>query len=294
MEYINYKDELKNIFDNIKVTDEADFFELDEYLSKASTTTKEQAFKIIPKHLVLLEQATTTILLLSKWITVGVGNNQRNALAAQLHCSSNLLISIRALLLSGLEEVARTLSRSYLEALDISVAIFISTDFAEHFFNQDKDTDKLWKNEIGYGKINNYLREAYERLDIPNSEIEDHINKRKAQKKLLSGTVHCDASSALRNWAIQPLGYLDHVSLNPHGILSNHTPNHMVFLINETYEFIGLFLKSLFTGNYNHIHNFQQETIERSTFIRHFFAFQDFLTNNSFDDGYHIVIDTEI
>ena len=90
----NIKDEFNSIFENLKKShfEYATTFNLDEYLTNSYSDANQQAFNLIPKHLFILEQATSCMLLFTKYISHGKANNQSNAFRIQMSRATNSLI----------------------------------------------------------------------------------------------------------------------------------------------------------------------------------------------------------
>ena len=288
----NIKEEFTAIFDNLKKSHfkQATLFNLDDYLANAYLNANEQAFDLIPKHLFILEQATTCMLLFSKYISHGKANNQSNAFRIQMSRATNSLISARELLKNGLEEPARVITRNYFETLDILFAIIVDENFAEEFFPDNSNGfDDLWNKKIGYGKIYEYTRKIYKLAEKTTEEAEEHIKIRKEQKNILSGSVHANTSGAFLNHCVPLLGYPDSYAMNSHGIISYHTVNHIQSLVNETYKYIGIILKCLFSNNLKHIDCFIQDHDILDPFLVQSLTFQEILMKHNLEDADDII-----
>ncbi len=286
------QDEFTEIFENLKTThfEYATLFNLDDYLTKAYSDANKQASNLIPKHLFILEQATTCMLLFNKYISQGIANNQSNAFRIQMFRATNSLISVRELLKNGFEETAKVITRNYLEALDILFAIIVDENFAAEFFpNDSQKFNDLWKNKIGYGKIYEYIRAIYKLAEMPLESAEECIKIRKEQKNILSGSVHADTVGAFLSHTVPVLGYPDLFAMNSHGVISVHTVNHIKLLINETYQYISIILKCLFSNKLKHIDCFIQEHDILDPFLAQSLAFQEILMKHDLEDAEDII-----
>lgn len=292
MSQVDIKEEFTEIFDNLKKShfEYATLFNLDDYLTNSYLDANKQAFDLIPKHLFLLEQATTCMLLFSKYISHGKANNQSNAFRIQMSRATNSLIAVRELLKNGFEDTAKVITRNYFETLDILFAIIVDENFAEEFFpNDNSGFDDLWKNKIAYGKIYEYTREIYKLAGITTEDAEEHIKIRKEQKNILSGSVHADTAGAFLSHNIPVLGYPDLFAMNSHGNISVHTVNHIKSLINETYKYIGIILKCLFSGKLEHIDCFIQDSEIIDSFLVQSLTLQEILTKHNLQDADDII-----
>lgn len=267
----------------------SDVFNLDEYLKNAYSDCDKQVKTFLVPHSFLLEKAATCMVLLARYISFGKGNLHRSAFSAQLHRACNNLLGTRELLLKGMEETARVITRSYLESIDISIAIFIDKEFASRFFEDDADYERLWKSKIGYGKIYQYTKTAFEHAGYSDSEAQRHIEMRKKLKNLLSSSVHCDESGAFRSMAVSPIGFPDLISIEPHGVVSFHTANHMNSLVNETHQFLGIIINCIISDKFLHIHDFREASKEKHSFFLHAMAFQELINKYELKDGASIM-----
>lgn len=270
--------------------EDAKVFELDEYLAEAYGSARKQASDLMPIHLVFLEKAVTCLILLSRFVSETKMSTQSAAYLSQLHRSVNCIIAIRHLLLSGLEETCRSVTRNYFESLDISTACLVDSEFAKSLFGDERaDFDILWKEKIGYGKVYKYIMAAFELAGIPQEEAEDHIRIRKAQKSLLSESVHADGSGAFRSMAPPPLGYPDMVSTEPHGVISFHTANHAAEVISETLKYLSLVIKVFISEKLQPTFNLPRDGENMHTLFSHYLAFQEIFYRYDLPDGEKII-----
>ena len=288
-ELISYKmktiDELNYEYDRVwaqyKVDRYSDAvtFQLQSYLDasylKASTTANE----LIPHHVFLMEKATGTLLLFYFFVNRGPCDIQKTAYLGQLARAVNCLICIRDLIFKGFEETARPVTRNYLEALDISVACFISSDFSERLSGEDSlDFDKLWPKEIAYGKIYKFLEEACKIAGHPDDSIEEHIKIRKEIKSILSASVHSDDFGAFRSMAPTPLGMPEMISTMPHGVINNHAPSHISMVIGETFKYLTLIINCMMSKDFKNFHRLDFDGPLHQSFISSFAAFQELIS----------------
>lgn len=269
---------------------EAKIFELDKYLAESFDTANKQASELIPKHLFFLEQATSCLLLLTRFVGERKMSTQSGAFLSQLHRSVNCLIAIRLLLTNGFEETCRSITRNYFESLDVSLACLVDHEFSALLSGEESvDFESLWKKNIGYGKVYQYIKTACELAGLSEEEIDEHIQFRKEQKTLLSSSVHCDHPGAFRSMAPPPLGYPGMVSTEPHGVISFHTANHAAAIISETIKYLSLVLKILISGNTPNGFDLTRDGEHRDSFLSHFFAFQEIYHRHKLPDGNEII-----
>lgn len=273
-----------------KTFPEASLFDLDNYLRDSFGAASVQAIKLIPDHVFMLGQATSCLILLAKFVGEREMNARIAAFLSQAHRSANCLIAIRLLLMNGLEETCRPITRNFLESIDISLACIVDGDFATRFFGDDQiEFDSLWKSDIGYGKIYERLRIAGKWAGIPDEEIEGHIQHRKVHKTVLSSSVHGDAAGGLRSMLPPLLGYPEMLSTKPHGVISAHTANHMAMVIGEALKYASWVLKILMSKDAPSEFGLPREGRNMQTFLAHFLAFQDVYYRYELPDGNDII-----
>lgn len=274
----------------IETFPEASLFDLDTYLQGAFDAASNEACRLIPDHIFLLGQAASCLILLTKFVGEPKMNTRIAAFLSQAHRSANCLIAIRLLLTYGLEETCRSVTRNFLESMDISIACLVDGEFATRFFGDDHiEFDSLWKSDIGYGKIYERLRVAGKWAGLPADEVEGHVQNRKAHKTVLSSSVHGDEAGAFRSMLPPVLGYPEMLSTEPHGVISVHTANHIAMVVGETLKYVSWVLKILLSEDEPPEFNLPREGANMQTFFAHFFAFQDIYYRHNLPDGDDIV-----
>lgn len=269
---------------------EASLFDLDIYLRDSFDAANCHAIRLIPEHIFLLSQATSCLILLTKFVGEQKMNTHCAAFLSQAHRSANCLIAIRLLLTNGLEETCRSVTRNFLESMDISMACLVNREFAARFFGDDHiEFDSLWKSDIAYGKIYEHLRIAGKWAGVSDDEIEVHIQNRKIHKTVLSSSVHGDNAGALRSMIPPLLGYPELISREPHGVISMHTADHIAFVVSETLKYISWILKILLSEDAPHEFDLPCEGANMQTFFAHFFALQDVYYRHDLPAGDDIV-----
>ena len=275
----------KNTFSNSN-----ELFDLNNYLSESYISARNHSYKVIPKHIFLLEQSTSLMLLFSKYISNARGDGQKNAFNAQIARSLNSLITSRELLLNGFEDTARVITRNLIESLEISLAILVDVNFANNFMSENSmEYDSLWKNHIGYGKIYKYIKQVHDLADLSMKDAEDYIERHKEIKNLLSSSVHADETGAFRSMVIPILGYPDMFSLEKHGAVSYHTANHISMIIHEIYNYIGLFINCLIKKKIEFLNEIPKDNLDLKLFLEYAIVFQEIYMKYDLEDGEKII-----
>lgn len=255
-------------------------FSLDKYLKTSFTAANKHAEKFLSTHLYLLTQATSCLLLLVK----AIGVQKKNiAFTSQLNRASNCLIAIRLLLTNGLEETCRSITRNYLEAIDVSLACFVDQEFTTNHWEDEQNTSKsFWEKNIAYGKIYPYVEKACKLAGFSDQAIECYIKTRKELKTFLSSSVHCDINGAFTSMMVPILGYPDRLSAEPHGIISTYTKNHAHNVINQTMKYMSILLKIIIANNALSGFKFDITEKKAHTFFSNYFALQDVYDQHGF------------
>jgi hypothetical protein len=229
------------------------------------------------------------MLLLTRYVTTGRGNRQRGAYAGLQNRATNDLLCVRRLLEAGFEESAKPTTRSYLESIDLALACLGDATFAAAYAADNVDADAFWREQVGYGRIYKRIRHAMELANIDQASIEEKIDRRRQQKAFLSRSTHVDFSSSFRSWAPSPLGYPGMVSLDPHGVISAHTANHMACVVVETYEYCATVMKIMTSDAASDVLNRPRARKRLALYSAHFFTLQAMLQDHQFEDGLSIV-----
>lgn len=266
-------------------------FNLERYLRRAERSARNHAASLIPEHIILLRLACTVMLLLAKYVSHGQGTLQRGAYLALQYRATNDLLAIRHLLGAGFEETARTVTRSYVDALDLALVCLADKAFALVYSGEDTDYDKFWNSHVAYGKLYPHLRRVMISAGIDEETVNEKIERRRRMKTILSAAVHVGHAGAFRSWGPPALGYPDMVSLEPHGAVSVHTANHAAAVIADTYEYCATVMRLMTMGKTEEVLNRPKARRELTAYSVHFFAFQAMVRDTELVDGDDIVAD---
>src|SRR5699024_10797443 len=98
-----------------------------------------------------------------------------------------------------------------------------------------------------------------------------------------------DDNGSFRSMTPPPLGYPDMVSLEPHGVLSVHTPNHLVSITNECLFYLSLLTRLSIKGISSGILNRREHQTELNKFLLNYFVFQEAYYEFDLKDGHEII-----
>lgn len=250
-------------------------FDLDLYLCQMRKRSELQSKIFLPDKIILNKLAISTMLHMTRYAQEGAGNKHRSSFISQAYRSLNLLIGSSELLISGLEDPARVLSRSYFESLDVLTAILSDKEFAERHF-EIEDSNKFWSEKVGYGKINSYVKKALLKANM-SGHINEFLASRRVLKNALSAAVHSDSGGAFRSWAVPAIGKPGMISDEPHGVVSFHSESHFTALSSETYRFLSIFANLLMMNELEGMHKFSKSSEDSKLFMSYLFVFQEYM-----------------
>lgn len=153
-----------------------------------------------------------------------------------------LMVAVRKLVVSGLEDVARIVVRSLLEALDLAITSLADDEFAERYSSavedEKYDANDFWKKNIGYKKLNTRVRKVLESTGLTDQQVEWFFENRRLTKEHFSGSVHSSAAtSAIFSTGVPSLAEPGMFSTSMLGHISIHSPDLLSFVIEEIHRF---------------------------------------------------------
>lgn len=153
--------------------------------------------------------------------------------------SCTLTIGVRQLLLNGLEDTARPVARSFLETLDLTLALITDDDLSSRFLGGDdadeNHADAFWKNYISGGKLEPRIRKALQVANIGEETKNIIFEFRKSSKKTLSSSVHSSIDSAFRSFYVPSLASPGLLTKSVFGHVSILSPELLSFMIRAIY-----------------------------------------------------------
>lgn len=158
-----------------------------------------------------------------------------------------LAAAIRELVVSGFEDPARALTRTFHETLELILAILADDSLNKEYMREDDgfDENEFWKKHIGFGRINIYLQKTAKRAGFTEQEIKSWQSERNENKKILSGSIHLAPFSAFRSSLVPSLANPKMFCRSTFGHHSLHTPGLLLHLAEEIWRFGSMFLRLL-------------------------------------------------
>lgn len=150
-----------------------------------------------------------------------------------------LTVAVRRLLVSGLEDAARPVARSFLETLDLALATLTDEQFADGFFggedSGERHSDIFWRNKISSGKIELRIEHTLQMAEISEESQNAIFEFRKNSRKVLSPSTHSSVESAFVSLFVPSLATPGMFAKSTFGHVSIHSPGLLSFMIRAIY-----------------------------------------------------------
>lgn len=281
--YMEARNKILQLWDEQHIrTEEILRFPLEEEFKRLENECKDDTNNYLGPWVAMLDESLLFLFLLYKYCWNQKNENRVGAptffMLLARACSH--VMAIRKLITGGLEDSARSVSRSFMETIDLLLVSLIDEEFSDLYFSEDIDENLFWKTNVAYGRIYHRIDKVIELAGIDESEREDYILHRKEAKKFLSGSVHSDRTSAFRSMLIPSLKHYGKLSTSVLGHVSTHSPGHLSLIITEVYYFGSIFLKLLIKDKLNKLVKGSIESIECKSFTTSFFVLQELVTEH--------------
>jgi hypothetical protein len=162
------------------------------------------------------------------------------------------VISIRHLLAIGQDVTARVLARTFIEDIEIAMALALSADTCESFATAD-DTNEFWNRHIGYGKVYDKVHQYLLDCGIQEERCKLLVDRHREAKKMFSESTHGGRQSSLMSAFAPSLTYKDEVHFLSLGALSYVTAQLALFIAQETHAFAGSIVKGRMVADPLHL-----------------------------------------
>ena len=163
------------------------------------------------------------------------------------------VISIRELLAIGQDANARVLARTFIEDMEIAMALALDADTCEAFAKAE-DTNDFWNKYIGYGKVYDKVFQYLLACDVVEERARFLVDRHREAKKMFSDSTHGGRQSSLLSAFAPSLTDSEefhHLSL---GALTPATGELALFVAQETHAFAGSVVKGTMAYKPLHIY----------------------------------------
>jgi len=163
------------------------------------------------------------------------------------------LVAIRELLAFGQDMAANVLSRTFIENIEIAMALALDAATCEAFAHTT-DTTSFWNKHIGYGRVYEQMLRYSAACDVEEERARQLVERHKEAKKLFSDSTHGGRDSSLFTAFSPSLTNTEEVHFLSLGAHTYHTKFLALFVVQETQAFAGSMVKGTMTSNPLHLY----------------------------------------
>jgi hypothetical protein len=180
-------------------------------------------------------------------------SKEKNGLAAyylsfSLICQLNK--GIRSLIVQGLEIVARPVSRTLFEAMDIAIIALGDEKFAlEYYLDEVYNVNEFWYLNLAKDKGTKKIESILDTWNILDEEKKEFVNWRKSNINFFSNAAHVSIDCAVKAKFIPSLRFPSRVSMDSIGHISTEAPLHLATIIHQIWLFGTIVIKSMMSEN---------------------------------------------
>ncbi|WP_313139930.1 hypothetical protein [Stenotrophomonas sp.] len=225
-------------------------------VSVAMQETRERLAKRIDDHLqpwfVLLDESIQFFVQFERYLYEAPLSSNLAGFAVTVSKLKRDVISIRDLLAIGQDMTARVLARTFIEDIEIAMALALSAETCEAFA-ATRDTNEFWNKHIGYGKVydkvHQYLLACGTEADLSKSLVDRHRHA----KNVFSESTHGGRNSSLMSAFAPSLTDKDELHFLSIGALTYATAQLARFIAQETHAFAGSIVKGTMVADPLHL-----------------------------------------
>ena len=163
------------------------------------------------------------------------------------------LVAIRELLAFGQDMAANVLARTFIENIEIAMALALDAATCEAFAHTT-DTYSFWNKHIGYGRVYEQMLQYAVACDVEDARAKQHVERHKEAKKLFSDSTHGGRNSSIFTAFSPSLTNSDEVHFMSLGSHTYHTRFLSLFVAQETQAFAGSMVKGTMSRNPLHLY----------------------------------------
>ena len=162
------------------------------------------------------------------------------------------VISIRDLLAIGQDMTARVLARTFIEDIEIAMALALSAETCEAFATTH-DTNEFWNRHIGYGKVYDKVHQYLLACGTEEERSKSLVDRHREAKKMFSESTHGGRQSSLMSAFAPSLTDKEEVHFLSLGALTYVTAQLALFVAQETHAFAGSIVKGTMVADPLHL-----------------------------------------
>lgn len=208
--------------------------------------TRERLAKRIDDHLqpwfVLLDESIQFFVQFERYLYEFPLSSNLAGYAVTVSKLKRDVISIRDLLAIGQDMTARVLARTFIEDIEIAMALALSAETCEAF-TTTHDTNEFWNRHIGYGKVYDKVRQYLLACGIQEERSKSFVDRHREAKRMFSESTHGGRQSSLMSAFAPSLTNKEEVHFLSLGALTYVTAQLALFIAQETHALAGSVVK---------------------------------------------------
>lgn len=202
---------------------------------------------------VLLDESIQVFFLLERFMFRQPLLNDEVPFAIQCSKIKRDLISIRELIAIGQDICAAVLVRTFLEDLEIAMAVALDKDISASYKTTNNQVD-FWNKHIGYGRVYDHISKYLSASGAQEAEINETIERHKNMKQFCSDCTHGGMISSLRSAFTPSLTTPDEVHHQSLGAISPDARYICLSVSEECRVFAGSLVNHLIRDSKLHVY----------------------------------------
>ena len=162
------------------------------------------------------------------------------------------VVSLRELLAIGQDMTARVLARTFIEDMEIAMALALSESLCEEFATIN-DMNAFWNTHIGYGRVYAKMHQYLLACGIEEERATALADRHRQAKKLFSESAHGGRQSALFSAFAPSLTQGDEFHYLSLGAITYVAPQLALFVSQETHALAGSIVKGTLVADPLHL-----------------------------------------
>lgn len=221
---------------------------IDRQTASLRSSIRKDIDQYMQPWMVLLDEAVRFFIHIERYQFTRGLVQETSPFAFQLSRLRSDVLSIRELIISGQEASSHTIARTFVDGVELAMAMAEDPAFAIAYFNAE-DGLAFWKKEIAYGKIYGKVAKFIRRTGGSPQQSDEYIATHKAVKTALSGHVHSASHSAFRSGLVPSISHPGMLQVGGIGGLSAHMPKLCLFVADETHIFAACCINAIVKPN---------------------------------------------
>jgi hypothetical protein len=218
--------------------------------------TRERLAQRIDEHLqpwfVLLDESIQFFVQFERYLYEFPLSSHLASFAVTVSKMKRDVISMRDLLAIGQDITARVLARTFIEDVEIAMALALSAETCEAFATT-QDSNEFWNRHIGYGKVYDKVHQYLLACGIEEARAKSLVGRHREAKKMFSESTHGGRQSALMSAFAPSLTDREQAHFLSLGAVTYVTAQLALFIAQETHAFAGSIVKGTMVATPLHI-----------------------------------------